>query len=489
MTGREAETTEQQEAAMRHRALGAVIGSAVGDALGAPFEFGPAGQYSKRFPAPVLGGIGEMTGGGGFGWAPGEFTDDTQMAVVQAMSILANDGIANNGIDGADLFERFRTWAYDASDVGNQTRAVLGSREPWHRAAEEHFRRHPDRAGNGALMRATPTAVRFARASATETVEAAFTTAGVTHGGPHAGWGTALFHLMVRASLTGGDPFDALADALDTLPDDQHRYRDMLAPDWSPHDPGRAGAELPNGTVWGCLAEAVWAVRSTSTFADAITTTIDLGGDTDTVAAVAGGLAGAIHGIAGVPSRWATYVHGHVTTPDGATTCRLADLQELTLRLLGHRVALDTAPGEACGPTEIAPGLHAADLTAAAGVPTDWAVMSFCRVGDRFDAHPVRRLAYLVDTERAEPDLEQVVADAVDTIDAFLAESRPTVVHCHHGASRTGLILRAWLMRQHRWDATIATEHLAERWPRLSQWNERFDHFLHTTWTQRTEIR
>ena len=52
----------------RQRCVGIVVGAAVGDALGAPFEFGPAGQYSKRFPSPVLGGIGEMVGGGGFNW-------------------------------------------------------------------------------------------------------------------------------------------------------------------------------------------------------------------------------------------------------------------------------------------------------------------------------------------------------------------------------------------------------------------------------------
>ena len=102
--------------ALRHRALGAVIGSAVGDALGAPFEFGKPCEYSKRFPRPVLGGTGEMIGNQV--WEPGEFTDDTQMAIVQAESILARDGI-----DGADLFKRFRVWAADAKDVGAQTRA------------------------------------------------------------------------------------------------------------------------------------------------------------------------------------------------------------------------------------------------------------------------------------------------------------------------------------------------------------------------------
>ena len=69
-------------------AIGALVGAAVGDALGAPFEFTPlAGEYSAEFPVPVLGGVGELTGGGG--WAPGEFTDDTQMALGLAESLIA----------------------------------------------------------------------------------------------------------------------------------------------------------------------------------------------------------------------------------------------------------------------------------------------------------------------------------------------------------------------------------------------------------------
>src|SRR4051812_44840886 len=84
---------------IRNKALGAVVGSAVGDALGAPFEFGAAGDFSRQFPTPVIGGIGEMIGGRG--WKPGEFTDDTQMALAQAESLLGK-----HGIDGGDLFER-----------------------------------------------------------------------------------------------------------------------------------------------------------------------------------------------------------------------------------------------------------------------------------------------------------------------------------------------------------------------------------------------
>jgi ADP-ribosylglycohydrolase len=459
--------------AFRHRALGAVIGSAVGDALGAPFEFGKPREYAKRFPRPVVGGIGEMIGNQV--WEPGEFTDDTQMAIVQAESILAR-----GGIDGADLFTRFQVWAADAQDVGAQTRAVLESDLPWDGAARSCYQRKPNNsAGNGSLMRATPTAVRCAAASADETVDAARQTSSVTHGDPAAGWGTALFHLMIRAALRGHDPFAALDAALADLPSDQARYRDMLDPAWQP-----ANTTLTNGTVWTCLAQAVWAVRTNAdSFADAVTAAIDLGGDTDTVAAVAGALAGARVGIQGIPSRWITYLHGHITTPDGRRAYRARDLQDLTMRLLGSTGALETSLGPREGPTEIETGVFAADFGAASGVDRDWAVLSLCRVGSCFSDHPVRREVYLIDTDDDHnPALASVVEDCVSTIDAWRAEGRTVVVHCHGGASRTGLILRAWLMRKYGWSSVQATEHLKSRWPCLAEWNESFTRFLRDSW-------
>lgn len=83
----------------RVRAVGAIVGAAVGDALGAPFEFGPAGAFSARFP--VVGAGGEMCGGGG--WEPGEATDDTQMAVLAGESL-----IEQGGLDLPDVFGRFQ---------------------------------------------------------------------------------------------------------------------------------------------------------------------------------------------------------------------------------------------------------------------------------------------------------------------------------------------------------------------------------------------
>lgn len=306
------------------RAIGAVVGSAVGDALGAPFEFGAAGRYSARFPAPVLDGTGEMTGGGGLDWSPGEFTDDTQMAVVQAESLLDR-----GGFDGSDLFDRFRIWASDAPDVGMQTGAALRSGLPWDRAATEHFRTTGRAAGNGSIMRAAPTAVWAASLPTEQNVALALATAAVTHGDPAAGWGTAILHRTIAAALHGDDPWAALSAAISALPPGRQLFAEILAPAWTPAD-----ATLSNGTVWTCLAQAVWAVRRTGNFEDAVTSVIDLGDDTDTVAAVAGGLAGAIWGADAIPQRWTDHLHGRLTTRTGPRTYDHADLVALTQRLL-----------------------------------------------------------------------------------------------------------------------------------------------------------
>lgn len=147
------------------RTTGAVIGSAVGDALGGPFEFGPPGAFSARFPAPATGG--EMCGGGG--WDPGEATDDTQMAILVAQSLLER-----GGLDLPDIFARFQRWAVsEPKDIGLQTEDVLTNGMPWDQAAALHFQVNQHAAGNGSLMRAATSAVYFAHRGQQVTMDAA----------------------------------------------------------------------------------------------------------------------------------------------------------------------------------------------------------------------------------------------------------------------------------------------------------------------------
>ncbi len=160
-------------------------------------------------------------------------------------------------------------------------------------------------------------------------MDAARRLAALTHGDPAAWEGSALFHELLRVALDGGDPLAAVPDALAAVhPDHRERWAVVLAPDWHP-----AAATEFNGAVWPCLGSALWALRTTSCFADALGAAIDLGGDTDTVAAVTGGLAGAVHGAAAIPDRWTRPLH--VPLPGfGDTVLRADDLTLLAGQLL-----------------------------------------------------------------------------------------------------------------------------------------------------------
>ncbi|MDQ0797362.1 ADP-ribosylglycohydrolase family protein [Streptomyces sp. B1I3] len=311
---------DRDGAARKARAVGAVVGSAVGDALGAPFEFGAPGVYTSRFPD----GAGAMCGGGG--WDPGEATDDTQMAVLVGESLLEK-----GGLDLPDMFARFRRWAAgEPKDIGLQTEAVLTSGDPWDLAAALHFQVNDRAAGNGSLMRAATSAIHFARAGRTGTMDAARRIAALTHGDRAAWEGAAVQHELVRVALEGGDPLAAVQDVLAAVHEDHRaRWATVLSPRWHPGE-----ATEFNGAVWPCLGTAVWALRTTTTFEDALAAAVDAGGDTDTVAAVTGGLAGAVYGIGAVPERWTRPLH--VPLPGyGDRVLRTDDLVSLALRLDG----------------------------------------------------------------------------------------------------------------------------------------------------------
>lgn len=311
------------------RAVGAVVGAAVGDALGAPFEFAPRGTFSARLPDRRPDGAGDMIGGGAFDWAPGEFTDDTQMGLALARSLLTT-----GGYDPDDLWRRWQVWARRSRDVGSTTNFAL-------RHADWRDVVHPDpeaTAANGALMRAFPLAVATLGVDGDAARAVTLHQSLLTHAHPAAAWGAWLGVAMMRAGVAGEDPLAALEQELIMLSRADRRsatrFIEMLDPRWTPEDGDRA--ELGNGSVWGCLAQAVWALRRWSSYAEVVTAVVDLGKDTDTVACVAGAIAGARDGMRTIPTRWAGPLHGTLATPEGDERHDLTTLTVLAHALIGQ---------------------------------------------------------------------------------------------------------------------------------------------------------
>ena len=467
------------------RALGSIIGSAVGDATGAPFEFGPGGQWLRRFPKPVLGGMGEMVGGGSFDWEPGEFTDDSQMAMALAESL-----ISSGGFDVDSVWEFFRAWYKEAVDVGINTGRVL--RQTRHEgAAEAAHRAHGQSASNGSIMRIAPVGVFGVRLGRADTIRLAIQQSDVTHFDRAAATGAAIVAEVIRHCIVTGDFESALSE--ETFVAVAHElgaegealvapYRQLLAPTFDPY----IYEGHSNGSAWVATAQAVWAIRSTTNFHDAIVAAIELGGDTDTVAAIAGSMAGALYGIQGIPVRWTTHVHGYLTLPNGEKKhYRTQDLLNVARCLLGLGNAHMSRPDTKFPAKEVhEAGVLAASLEGAADVDTSVAVVSLCLVADRFVNHSHRRLVFLRDEPRMyNPNLHFVVHDAVDAVNAFLHEGKKVVVHCHGGRSRTALVLKAWYMQHENKTHDEAHEWLSDTWPHYETWNDSFWDYLENEWT------
>lgn len=460
-------------------AVGALIGAAAGDALGAPFEFRPAGLYLETFPTPVLGGIGEMTGGGAFGWAQGEFTDDTQMAIALAEAILAENGDFNP----KRVWDHFVAWSTQATDIGNTTRRALAGSD-YRTAAKDAHDSMGVSGGNGSVMRIAPIGIAGVRWGQEKTKQIAFAQSELTHFDPFAGLSAYIAAEMIRQLILDGNIKDSLKHIATQVDDAQRAtFDELFVAPWHPDD----WSDKSNGYSILCLAQAVWAVRTTNSFEDAIVAAVNLGDDADTVAAVTGAIAGALYGMQNIPARWVTYLHGHVVQPGGESkTYYQYDLIALAHKLVGKTERSKTQHETPVAPTVVHDlGVRASNALGAKLASPEMAIVSLCRMEDMLHQFPHRREFYIVDKwgDGNNPFLDAVTKDAVDAIDAFLSEGREVVVHCHGGRSRTGFILKAWYMRRYQVDHEQAERWIEEVWPYYVTWNDDFMEFLNNDWS------
>jgi ADP-ribosyl-[dinitrogen reductase] hydrolase len=276
------------------RAQGVLLGVACGDALGRPVEF--------ETPARILAQYGEVTemlANGTWDKPAGTVTDDTEMALRLARSL-----VDRGAFDPADVAERFVAW-YESGpfDIGNMTASALArirDGEPWHVAGQRVWEASPEgsNAGNGSVMRAAPLAVAFASRES-ELVDASVASSKITHADPRCTAGCAVLNLTLAGLASGRS--EPLSRALDRV-EPPGALEDALRP------VATAAADLDDlrstGYVVDTLQTALWHGLRAETAEDALVDVVNMGGDADTVGAVTGAVVGARFGADALPDRW-----------------------------------------------------------------------------------------------------------------------------------------------------------------------------------------
>ena len=295
----------------RHR--GCLLGLAVGDALGTTLEFRPPGTFRP---------LTDLVGGGPFGLAPGQWTDDTSMALCLAESLLAR-----GGFDARDQMDRYVRWwreGYLSStgvcfDIGGTVSGALRrflADEERRPGAGDPFAGYTDprTAGNGSLMRLAPVPLFFARHGAAEAIAQAGESSRPTHGAPAAVDACRYMAGLILGALAGASKELLIAPAFAPAGAEDIWTREPLA---EPVAVVAAGSFLTRepprirgtGYVVDSLEAALWAFARSEDFESGALLAVNLGDDADTTGAVYGQLAGAFYGEGGIPGRWLERLH------------------------------------------------------------------------------------------------------------------------------------------------------------------------------------
>ena len=287
---------------------GSILGAAVGDALGAGYEF------TKPDDAQII----EMIGGGVFDWKPGEWTDDTQMSLAILFSL------ANGKSSTESIAQCFLDW-YNSnpSDIGNQTRSVLSSTEnatEMLTIATAFMDANPKAAGNGALMRTSPVAL-MALNDKEKLKSHAAEIAALTHAHVDSVNACILWTLAINDAIysqSDAQSFDwvnTVRDGIDYIESDQRDRWNGLIDEAQSKDPNTF---TPNGWVVSAFQAALSVISHTEIpkanpsehFRNALINAVKIGDDTDTVASIAGAYLGSKWGKGAIPMEWIEKING-----------------------------------------------------------------------------------------------------------------------------------------------------------------------------------
>lgn len=459
--------------AQRDRACGVLLGTAAGDALGAGYEFGTPPAFNQ----PV-----EMIGGGQGSFEPGEWTDDTAMAIAIAEVAATGANLREEAAQDS-LVRRWDVWSDTAKDVGAQVHAVLGgagrrgisARTVRAEAVAVHER--TGRSGNnGSLMRTAPVALAYLD-DEEALVNAARSISALTHYDYDARdacmlWSTAIRHAVLTGELD-------VRVGLPRLDGDGRRRWSGLLNQAEDSPPSVFAAR--NGWVVAALQAAWSAIATTPVPADdpargtfradhlrlALEEAVRGGHDTDTVAAIAGGLLGACYGASAVPAQWRLQLHGW---PDLTSRglIRLAD----TVIDRGMPDDFDYSYGGF--PQPHPPIRYPADgnvwfggIAALHELPPGVdAVISLCRVADEDLPTGITHLdVRLIDRVGENPNLDFVLLDTVRAIERLRDAGRSVFVHCVGAYSRTPTVAALYGARARGIDVEEALRQVCELLP------------------------
>jgi ADP-ribosylglycohydrolase len=283
---------------MQERYRGGLLGLAAGDALGTTLEFRRPGSFQP---------IDDMIGGGPFGLEPGQWTDDTSMALCLAESL-----VERQGFDPVDQLERYCRWreeGYLSSnglcfDIGGTVSAALSTfrrtGKAWAGSTD------PRAAGNGSLMRLVPVPLAFAR-DPEQAILMSGDSSRTTHGARECIDACRYFGGLIVGALRGATKEQLLSDHHTPVPGfwDGH----PLSPKIDAVASGSFKEKAPpairgTGYVVDCLEAALWAFHSSDSFEHGALAAANLGNDADTTGAVYGQLAGVYYGESGIPAGW-----------------------------------------------------------------------------------------------------------------------------------------------------------------------------------------
>ncbi|MDS0284468.1 ADP-ribosylglycohydrolase family protein [Haloarcula onubensis] len=276
-------------------AKGTLLGLACGDALGRPVEFRSPEQITEQH-----GTLTDMVGHGTHGQPAGTVTDDTDLALCIARSL-----VEQAAFDGQDIADRFAAW-YDGGpfDIGLMTADAISeyqSGTSWRDAGREVWQRRPEgsNAGNGSIMRCAPHAIAFAD-SLDSLDRVSKQSSAITHHDTRCQYGCVLLNHIIAGYLDGDDEpvTDAVAridgDAPDELVETIRLVPDIVNE-----------TQLENtGYVVHTLQTSLFDAVTADTAEEAIIASVNRGGDTDTLGAVTGAIAGARFGADALPDRW-----------------------------------------------------------------------------------------------------------------------------------------------------------------------------------------